>query len=166
MKGVRIRGAAREDRDAIARLVDAGVREARKVVGQVPPAVSLDDLDARGSLMLVAAADGRVIGSVAYRIRSATLHMFNLIVTPKYRRNGVARQLVGELERIAVEAGARQVTVQTVIELGVEPFFKALGYRAKSAKREFLFAPTRDRALTTVYMVKRLGMFPGNPTKR
>ncbi|NUM56246.1 MAG: GNAT family N-acetyltransferase [Candidatus Hydrogenedentes bacterium] len=158
---MRIREAAREDREAIERLVNAGARDVRKRIGPHPPPVKSEDLSVRGCRGLVAVAAGRIVGSVTYRVRGGRLHLFNLVVDAKHRGNGVARALVLELEDVARRDRAKQITLQTVAELGVEPMFEKLGYRVKSAKREFLFSSDQKRALTTVYMVKRLGKSPG-----
>lgn len=158
---MRIREATLEDREAIDRLVQAGARDVRKRIGSHPPPVKQTDLSARGCLALVAASNGRVVGSVSYRVRGGRLHLFNLVVDAKYRGSGIARALVAGLEPLAARAGAKQITLQTVAELGMEPLFHKLGYQAKSSGREFLFTSDRDRALTTVYMVKRLGKIPG-----
>lgn len=164
MKGVRIREVTRDDRQAIERLVALGAREAGKRIGPHPAPVRLEDLAVRGCTGLVATAGGHVVGTVAYRVRSGQLHLFNLVVAPAHRNNGIARQLLLALEEIAERSGARRITVQTIAELGVVPLFKAMGYRAKTVKPEFLLSAGRERALTTAYMVKRLGNSPSNTT--
>lgn len=164
MDTIRIREAARADRDAIGRLVELGAQDVRRRIGPHPEPVSMEDLSVRGCRGLVAVTGDEVIGSVAYRIRGGRLHLFNLVVDAKYRGNGIAQRLVLELEAVAARDGAKHITLQTIEELGVGPIFKGLGYRVKSTKREFLFTPERERALTTVYMVKRLGRAPGDST--
>lgn len=160
LDGVLIRSATRADREAIKRLVTVGVRDIRKRIGPHPPPVCVEDLGVRGCVWLVAAAGTRVIGSVSYRVRGRRLHLFNLVVDAKYRQMGVARMFVRRLEEIAVGSGASHMTVQTFAELGVEECFKKLGFRTKSSRREFLFAMERERALTTLYMVKLLRKNP------
>lgn len=161
MDGVHIREASREDRDAIEHLMELGARDVRKRIGPHPLPVSMEDLGARGCLALVAEQKGKAIGSVAYRIRGGRLHFFNLVVDAKHRNNGIARKLVAELETIARNENAKHITLQTIGELGIEPLFVRLGFRVQSSKKEFLFAADREKALTTVYMVKRLGTLSG-----
>jgi len=164
LKGVQIREATRDDREAIGRLIELGARDARRRIGPHPPPIGMEDLGARGCMALVAVFEDRVIGSVAYRTRSGRLHLFNLVVDAKHRNNGIARRLILKLENVATRSGAKQVTLQTVAELGVGPLFERLGYRVQSAKREFLYTSERERALTTLYMVKRLGKSPSDST--
>lgn len=162
MKRVRVREAKHADREAIESLVQLGARDARKRIGPHPAPVKMEDLQVRGCLALVAEVDGKVIGSVAYRVRGGRLHFFNLVVDGMHRNNGIAHALLRELERIAVRSGARHMTLQTIEELGVLPVFTYAGFRVQSVKREFLLSPERDRALTTVYMIKRLEWTAGN----
>lgn len=160
MDGVCIREASREDRGAIERLIELGAKDVRKRIGPHPCPVPIEDLGARGVTALVAEEQKKIVGSVAYRIRGGRMHFFNLVVDAKHRNNGIARKLVAELESIAREADAKRMTLQTIGELGVEQLFVRLGFRVQSSKKEFLFASDRKNALSTVYMVKRLGKSP------
>ncbi len=162
MESVRIREASRNDRGAIERLIDLGARDVRKRVGPHPCPVPIEDLGARGVAALVAEAQQKIVGSVAYRIRGGRMHFFNLVVDAKHRNNGIARRLVAELETIARKADAKHMTLQTIGELGVEELFVRLGFRVQSSKKEFLFANDRENALTTVFLIKRLAKFPGS----
>ncbi|MCC6794858.1 MAG: GNAT family N-acetyltransferase [Candidatus Hydrogenedentes bacterium] len=157
---MRIRRASREDRGAIERLVELGAKDVRKRIGPHPCPVPIEDLGARGVTALVAEEQEKIVGSVAYRIRGGRMHFFNLVVDAKHRNNGIAKMLVAELETIARNANAKHMTLQTIGELGVEQLFVRFGFRVQSSKKEFLFANDRENALTTVYMVKRLGKFP------
>jgi len=157
---VRIRVAAREDREAIERLVELAAKEIRKRIGPHPCPVPIEDLGARGVTALVAVEQQKIVGSVAYRVRGGRLHFFNLVVDAKHRSNGIARKLVAELETIARDANAKHMTLQTIGELQVEHFFVRMGFRVQSSKKDFLYANDRENALTTMYMVKRLGKFP------
>jgi len=158
--GVRIRVAAREDREEIERLVELAAKEIRKRIGPHPCPVPIEDLGARGVTALVAVEQQKIVGSVAYRVRGGRLHFFNLVVDAKHRSNGIARKLVAELETIARDANAKHMTLQTIGELQVEQLFLRMGFRVQSSKKDFLYANDRENALTTMYMVKRLGKFP------
>ena len=160
MVGVRIRVAAREDREEIERLVELAAKEIRKRIGPHPCPVPIEDLGARGVTALVAVEQQKIVGSVAYRVRGGRLHFFNLVVDAKHRSNGIARKLVAELETIARDANAKHMTLQTIGELQVEQLFVRMGFRVQSSKKDFLYANDRENALTTMYMVKRLGTFP------
>ena len=146
MVGVRIRVAAREDREEIERLVELAAKEIRKRIGPHPCPVPIEDLGARGVTALVAVEQQKIVGSVAYRVRGGRLHFFNLVVDAKHRSNGIARKLVAELETIARDANAKHMTLQTIGELQVEQLFVRMGFRVQSSKKDFLYANDRENA--------------------
>jgi GNAT superfamily N-acetyltransferase len=156
LKGVRIRKATQDDRLAVEELVASGARDLRKRIGPHPNPIAMADLAGRGCNVLVAVNGDRVVGSIAYRIRGGRLHLFNLVVETRHRKKGIARRLLLALEDEALRSGAKYLSVQTLAELNIAPLFGSLNYRIHSTKREFLLSPDRERALTTVYMVKRM----------
>ena len=72
----------------------------------------------RGSVALVAEADGAVIGALAgYELRKfererSEFYIYDLAVEAGHRRRGVATALIAALRRIAAEAGGWTVFVQ------------------------------------------------------
>jgi len=103
------------------------------------------------------------VGTVSFHGRGRRFHLFNLVVHPKMRRQGIAQKLVVELERIANASRAKVLSLHTIEETGALVPFTRLGFRIQSAKPEFLIGQPSERALTTVYMVKRL---PGLPREK
>lgn len=60
--------------------------------------------------VLVAEVDGRVIGSIIGVFDGWRGNVYRLAVHPDFRRHGVARSLVGEVERKLAEQGAKRIT--------------------------------------------------------
>ena len=63
---------------------------------------------------LVAISDGRVVGTVQYRIADDHLFVVGLGVHPGYRRQGVARAVMDHLDRIARHPQKRMTTLRCV----------------------------------------------------
>ncbi len=60
--------------------------------------------------VLVAEVDGRVIGSIIGVFDGWRGNIYRLAVHPDFRRHGVARSLVAEVERKFAEQGAKRIT--------------------------------------------------------
>jgi ribosomal protein S18 acetylase RimI-like enzyme len=63
-----------------------------------------------GAIFLVAAIDGRIIGSVIGGWDGWRGNIYRLAVTPEYRRRGVARQLVEEISSALFNKGADRLS--------------------------------------------------------
>jgi ribosomal protein S18 acetylase RimI-like enzyme len=74
----------------------------------------VDDLrraiaDSKANL-LVAEVEGQVVGSIIGTFDGWRGNIYRLAVHPTYRRRGIARALVGEVEKRLIRQGARRVT--------------------------------------------------------
>jgi len=80
--------------------------------------------------VLVAHADGRVVGFAIMRYGDDDAHLDLLAVAPAYRRIGVARQLLEWLEKCAVVAGIFDIALEVRAgNEGAQLFYKRMGYR-------------------------------------
>ena len=87
-------------------------------------------LTAQPATVLVAESGGRVVGSVIGTFDGWRGHVYRLAVLPNYRRHGIARALVAEVQKRLVERGARRVIA--LVEKDHPPamgFWTASGYR-------------------------------------
>ncbi len=113
MPGTVLRAAVPADADRIATLfTDEGYPVTPSVV-----AARLARFDSPESRVIVADADGVVIGFVAYHViprfehDDVALRILALVVDPGARARGVGRSLIAETERIGAELGAAFVEV-------------------------------------------------------
>jgi ribosomal protein S18 acetylase RimI-like enzyme len=80
--------------------------------------------------VLVAEVRGRLIGSVIGTFDGWRGNIYRLAVHPDYRRQGVARALVAEVEGKLAEQGARRITALVEKEHPwAMSFWEAVGYR-------------------------------------
>ncbi len=80
-------------------------------------------------LFLVAAVEGRLVGSVIGGWDNWRGHIYRLAVHPEFRRRGLARKLTEEIERRLQARGARRIyaLAATKQEMGVR-FWDSLPY--------------------------------------
>jgi ribosomal protein S18 acetylase RimI-like enzyme len=67
-------------------------------------------VDGPSAVLLVAEADGRLAGTVIGGWDGWRGNIYRLAVHPAYRRRGIARALVGEVERRLYTMGARRIS--------------------------------------------------------
>jgi ribosomal protein S18 acetylase RimI-like enzyme len=85
-----------------------------------------------GAVLLVAATDGRIVGSVISGWDGWRGNIYRLAVTPEYRRRGIARQLVEEISTALFNKGAARLTALVEHEhpwaIGFWESLRDLGY--------------------------------------
>jgi putative acetyltransferase len=102
-----------------------------------------------GEVRLVAETDGEIVGMGA--IVPARGELRACYVAPAAAREGVGSALVRELERIAREHGLRRLKLDASVT--AEPFYKALGYKARRRGEHILRS---GRRMACVRMRKHL----------
>ena len=123
--------------------------------GKVRPA-----LLAGGRTVLVAIADGRVAGSVQLDCDTPPnqphrAEVAKLLVHPDFRRRGIARALMVEIEKNARLEGRSLITLDTASD-GAERLYLSLGYQRVGAIPGFAKDPLVDRYDATTIMFKTL----------
>ena len=84
-------------------------------------------------LFLVAEDDGQIVGVVMGAWDGRRGWINHLAVAPKWRRRGVGRRLIEEVEKRLVEKGAKKVNAQVYRWNSKSfDFFKAVGYEVHS----------------------------------
>src|SRR6266508_2637696 len=94
---------------------------------------SLDAADAGGRVILGALEDGELVGTVTLLLdcppnQPHRGEIAKMMVRVAYRNRGIARTLVVEAERIAVERGRTLLTLDTAEDEGAGGFYEKLGY--------------------------------------
>lgn len=79
-----------------------------------------------------------------------------LLVHPDFRRMGIARLLMGELERLAAALGRSLLTLDTRTGDKAEPLYASLGYRSAGVIPQFCRDTLTDRLDGTTIMYKQM----------
>ena len=95
---------------------------------------TLDDVQRmiKAATVLVAEADGKLVGSILGVFDGWRANIYRLAVQSAYRRRGIAAALVGEVEKRLVQQGAKKFSA--IVEADhswVTSFWEALGYAAE-----------------------------------
>jgi ribosomal protein S18 acetylase RimI-like enzyme len=122
---------------------------------------SLAAADAGGRVVLGAMENGELVGTVTLLLdlppnQPHRGEIAKMMVRVSKRGRGVARALMVEAERIAVERGRTLVTLDTAEEEGAAGFYEKLGFTAAGLIPDFAYKP--HGGLTgTIYYWKRIG---------
>lgn len=118
---------------------------------------------AAGSRILMAAiVEDRVAGSVQADLATPPnqphrAEVAKLLVHPDFRRRGIARALMVELERRVAEAGRTLMTLDTRTGAEAEPLYLSLGYEIVGVIPDYALNPEGDGGLHgTTVMYKHL----------
>ena len=134
----------------------SAVATLRKTYRPNPRALANKQAIAETLTQLVAVADGRVVGSVQYSLKSDRVHFLSLEVHSDYRRRGIATRLVAELAEIGQRAGARTLSTYTVTQTGNCKIFERMGFRVISEEPSLFFESDRFDTVTEAYLERQI----------
>jgi len=97
----------------------------------------------------VAESEGRMVGSGMINLQSGQID--GIFVQPEAAGRGVARAMMAHLEKLAVEAGVRTMTLDST--LNAASFYRRLGF---TGDQESVYVTKRGLWLACVPMVKQL----------
>jgi GNAT superfamily N-acetyltransferase len=81
------------------------------------------------AVLLLALADGEIVGSLLGTFDGWRGNMYRLVVAPHRRREGIARELVRQVEHTFAEWGVRRITVLIEVDRPwAMAFWTAVGY--------------------------------------
>lgn len=112
-------------------------------------------------VLLIACERERIVGSVQldYDMPSNQPHhaeVRKLLVHLAFRRRGIAKALMAELERLAGQLGRSLITLDTRTGDKAEPLYTSLGYKTVGVIPGFSRDPLKDRLDPTTIMYKTL----------
>ena len=111
--------------------------------------------------LLVAQRNGRIAGSVQLDRDTPPnqphrADVSKLLVHPDFRRQGIARALMVELEALARREGRSLLTLDTVTGDKAEPLYASLGYETVGVIPGYSLHPSRGRLEGTTVMYKAI----------
>jgi ribosomal protein S18 acetylase RimI-like enzyme len=117
---------------------------------------SLAAADRGERVVLGARVEGRLIGTVTLILdcpenQPHRAEIAKLMTRHSHRGRGVARALMGEAERIAVERGRTLLTLDTAAEGGAAGLYEGLGYRMAGTIPDYALKPHGGLVGTIVY---------------
>jgi ribosomal protein S18 acetylase RimI-like enzyme len=116
--------------------------------------------DGGGRVVLGAFIAGRLVGTVTLWLGTPPNQPFRaeiwkLMTDPTVRRQGVARALMVEAERLAVSHGRSLLNLDTAIEGGAAPLYESLGWIRAGEIPDYAYKPHGGLVGTAIYY-KRL----------
>jgi ribosomal protein S18 acetylase RimI-like enzyme len=120
-----IRDCRREDAEAVLQLW----RQAEAVPTVTDSVDALRGAIESGAQVLVAEVDGRLVGSIIGTFDGWRGNIYRLAVHPEFRRRGIARALVVEVEKRLSQRGAKRVNaLVSKDQPAATDFWQAVGY--------------------------------------
>lgn len=77
---------------------------------------------------IIATCHGEVVGTATYEVDGESLYFGGLGVLEKFRRKGVASQMIRYIEEEAIRLGFKKITCSTVEETGNKIIFTRIGF--------------------------------------
>jgi len=120
-------------------------------------------------IVLIAKLDGQVAGTVQLSIDTPPnqphrADVSKLLVHPKYRKLGIGRALMQQIESCGTNVGRRLLTLDTAAAIA-ENLYLSLGYERAGRIPGYAREPNEERFVGTTIMFKVLGV-PDSPEAR
>lgn len=132
--------------DPVAQALVARVQQEYVVRYGGPDGAAVDPEEFRppAGAFMIAEVDGRPAGCGAWRVHAVrTVEVKRMYVEPAFRRRGLARVLLAELERSAAAAGHRSVVLNTGLrQPEALALYEAVGYRPVPGYGLYADSPT------------------------
>jgi ribosomal protein S18 acetylase RimI-like enzyme len=120
---------------------------------------------ARGERIILGAFDEeRLVGTVTLLLnlppnQPHRAEIAKLMTRPSHRRRGVAKALMQDAERRAVERGRTLLVLDTAVEGGASMLYEGLGFTLAGVIPDYAFTPHGGLSGTMIYW-KRIGETP------
>ncbi len=121
----------------------------------------LPEVESSTRILLAARSGPRIAGAVQLGIDTPPnqphrADVAKLLVHPDFRRRGIARALMIEIERLAQREERSLLTLDTVTGDNAEPLYASLGYRTVGVIPGYSLHPSSARLESTTVMYKAL----------
>lgn len=150
MSAVLVRAAGPDDAAEVAHIVDAAFARLRQIYR--PSAEAIAHAKTLPLERLVALDDGRVVGTVQFRVDGHVLRVVGLAVLPAYQRRGVSRALAEQLVTVARERACRVLGLFTIEQTGNVAVFHRLGFTVMWRRPDVWSISVTGGPLTEVYL--------------
>ncbi len=156
MKQCVVREAIDSDAQELKRVSESAIATLRETYRPMAEAIVHRQSFAAALTQLVAVVDGRVRGSVEYRVEADRVHFLSLFVHGDCRRQGVGTRLIAALEGVGRRLGLRCLSAFTVTQTGNPEIFQRMGFEIVSEEPAILYESDRFESLTEVYLERSI----------
>lgn len=120
----------------------------------IPDPWSLNSFEAEferdGSVFLTAEEDGEICGFITASRVLGEVSVYNVAVTEKYRRRGIAERLMSRLAEISDGAEFITLEVRESNNAAIR-LYEKLGYKEVGRRKNFYSNPTENAILMTLF---------------
>ena len=112
------------------------------------------ELDNETALFLTARVNGETAGYVGSHLVAGECYITNIVVSPRFRRQGIARALLTELCRLLMEKGAQFVTLEVrESNTAAIALYKRFGFINAGVIKKMYEKPVEDALIYTLYLI-------------
>jgi GNAT superfamily N-acetyltransferase len=149
-----IREATGADKEALESTSRSALAFLRQTYRPTSKATAQKHLADPALTQLIAFLGSKPVASVKYGVEDDYLYFLSLFVHEDFRRQGIGRRLVAELDTIARRLGLRRLSANTVKEAGTHEVFQRMGFDIVSEEATNSFESDQFSQLTEVHVVR------------